>query len=73
MGLLGAAIGLLLGAYLAAALGVRLLDATYAELVPRWEILVAALAGAPLLSAVASYLPTLAAVMQDPAVVLRDQ
>jgi ABC-type lipoprotein release transport system permease subunit len=29
--------------------------------------------GAPLLSALASYLPTLGALLQDPAVVLREQ
>ena len=36
-------------------------------------LLLIALLGAPLLSAVASYLPTLTAVLQDPVVVLRDQ
>ena len=36
------------------------------------QMLLFALIGAPLLSAVASYLPTLSAVTQDPAVVLRD-
>jgi ABC-type lipoprotein release transport system permease subunit len=36
-------------------------------------ILLAAVAGAPLVAALATYLPTLAAVMQDPAVVLREE
>ena len=38
----------------------------------QYDLLLYALLGAPLLSAVASYLPTLAALMQDPAVVLME-
>jgi ABC-type lipoprotein release transport system permease subunit len=36
-------------------------------------ILLGALLGAPLVAAIASYLPTLLALTEDPAVVLRDQ
>jgi hypothetical protein len=61
-----------LGVWAAQALGTRALEVT-AECFPlRYDVLLAALLGAPLVSAVASYLPTLAALIQDPAVVLRE-
>jgi len=73
LGLLGGAVGLLLGHLTAQWFGQRALGvaAELFRLPP--ELALAALLGAPLLSAVASYLPALAAAMQDPAVVLRDQ
>jgi len=37
-----------------------------------WRLAVATILGAPLVAAMASYLPTLSAVSQDPAVVLVD-
>jgi hypothetical protein len=72
LGLAGAAVGFGLGSWLAAWLGVEALDVAGNLVQVRYDVLVYALLGAPLLSAVASYLPTLAALMQDPAVVLRD-
>ncbi len=81
VGLLGAGIGFLLGTGVGYALGTDLPRILGAQ--PLYDardhftfpymLLGIALVGAPLLSAVASYLPTLSAVLQDPAVVLRDQ
>jgi putative ABC transport system permease protein len=81
VGLLGAGVGFLLGTGIGYALGTDLTRALGAQ--PLYQarqyftfpylLLLIALLGAPLLSAVASYLPTLSAVLQDPAVVLRDQ
>ncbi len=73
VGLVGAAAGFVLGSGLARWLGVTALEVAPEQFTVRYTILVAALVGAPLLSAIASYLPTLSALMQDPAVVLRDQ
>ena len=73
MGLLGAAIGTGLGIVVARWIGVRALDVTAGYFSLRPDVFAVALLGAPIVSAVASYLPTLTALMQDPAVVLRDQ
>ncbi len=73
LGLLGAAVGFVLGSYLAELLGVKALEVAADRFTVHYDVLLVALLGAPLLSAVASYLPTLAALVQDPAVVLRDQ
>ncbi len=73
MGLLGAAAGLLLGVGLAQWLGVGVLGVPADHFTVHYQILLVALIGAPLLSAIASYLPTLSALLQDPAVMLRDQ
>lgn len=72
VGLAGGALGLLLGASLAWAGTARAFDVPTLDLVLRPSLLLAALAGAPLVAALASYLPTLTAVTQDPALVLRD-
>ena len=81
VGLLGAGIGVLLGSGVAYGLGTEAARWLGAE--PLYDakdyfafplpLLLIALLGAPLLSAVASYLPALSGVLQDPAVVLRDQ
>ncbi len=63
VGLVGGAIGLVLGVAVAAFLVAPVLRA---------DMLLAALLGAPLVAAVASYLPALAALAQDPAAALRD-
>ena len=73
LGLLGAVVGAVLGTAMAEYFGVRALDLAADRLHVDYIMVLAALIGAPLLSAVASYLPTLVALMQDPAVVLRDQ
>jgi len=54
-------------------LGTTALQVAPEQFTMQYSILVAALVGAPLLSAIASYLPTLSALTQNPAVVLRDQ
>lgn len=73
LGLFGAAVGFVLGSGLAAVLGGYALGVTADQFAVHYHVLLISLLGAPLLSAVASYLPTLSALMQDPAVVLRDQ
>lgn len=73
LGILGALAGLLLGIGMARWMGARALDLGPDHFHVPYEVLMAALLGAPVLSAVASYLPTLTALTQDPAVVLRDQ
>ena len=72
LGLIGAAVGLALGTALARWLAIGALGATADQLTVNYALLLGALIGAPLLSAAASYLPTLSALLQDPAVVLRD-
>lgn len=72
VGLFGAGVGFALGSALAETLGRMVLEVPADAFSTRWDILAAALIGAPLLSAVASFLPTLTALQQDPAVVLRD-
>jgi len=66
LGVMGGAIGCLAGYALALALGLESHE-TAVSMLP-WTVL-----GAPLITAMASYLPTLAAVRQDPAIVLQDQ
>ncbi len=73
MGLVGAAVGLSVGLLLARMVGAAALNVGPEQMLARTDVLLAAMLGAPLLAAIASYLPTLSAVHQDPAVVLRDQ
>jgi len=73
VGVVGAAAGFVLGSALARWLGVTALEVAPEQFTVQYTLLVIALVGAPLLSAIASYLPTLSALMQDPATVLRDQ
>jgi len=70
-GLVGAVVGIGLGLAAAEWLGSKTLELPYLAI--QLPALLAALLGAPLLSALASYPPTLSALHQDPAVVLRDQ
>jgi putative ABC transport system permease protein len=70
--LVGSAVGFLLGTETTRLLGFPPLYAAADHFNFPFQLLLFALIGAPLLSAVASYLPTLLAVTQDPAVVLRD-
>jgi ABC-type lipoprotein release transport system permease subunit len=71
VGLLGAAIGVLVALGVAGWMERQFLGVSNASS-PRWDIVLAALLGAPLVSALASYLPTLTAIVQDPAKVLRE-
>lgn len=70
LGLLGAVVGAGLGMGIGQWFGVHALEAATSDI--RYDLLTAALLGAPLLAMLASYLPTLSALLQDPAVVLRD-
>jgi putative ABC transport system permease protein len=72
IGLAGGAAGFLLGKLLAEQLGARIFDVSAAQASPQAMILIYALLGAPILCALAAWLPTLRAIVQDPAVVLRD-
>ena len=53
-------------------IGVKFFGVQPADFSPAYGVLISSLVGAPLVCLVASYLPTLRAVMQDPAVVLHD-
>ncbi len=72
LGLLGGAAGLALGTATAWFLTVRLLAVPSGSFQLPISMLLTAVLGAPLLAVMASYLPTLLALKQDPAVVLRD-
>jgi len=73
LGLLGAAVGFAAGSLLGRELGVKFLGLTADQLVLNMQLLWIALLAAPIVSALASFPPTLSAILQDPAVVLRDQ
>ena len=70
LGLVGGGVGFLLGHWLAQWLGVSALDVASNHFTPAYSLLAATVVGAPFLCALASWLPTFAAVVQDPAVVL---
>ncbi len=73
IGILGGIIGCAVGAGLASQLaGTSLFDGSLSNFRPDTGILLATVLGAPLLAAMASYLPTLLAIRQDPAVGLMD-
>ncbi len=72
LGLVGGAVGALLGLLLARYLGTRLLDVTSSSFTPSLLATLSGLLGTPIIAAMASYLPTLAALKQDPSVVLMD-
>ena len=72
LGLLGGGIGFVLGSVLAQLLGARVLAVDPSLFAVNYDVLLAAMAGAPLLAMAAAYLPTLAALRQDPAVALRE-
>ena len=68
-GILGCGLGVLFAAQLAQS---PLLQSSLDYFRPGMDVIMATVFGAPLLTAMASYLPTLLAVRQDPAVVLMD-
>jgi flagellar motility protein MotE (MotC chaperone) len=72
LGLLGAALGMGIGFALAYGLGLQALEVGAEHLRLNPIMILVVLFGSPVLSALASYLPTLVALLQDPAVVLRD-
>ncbi len=72
LGLLGGTAGCLLGYGLAYWLAVGILKVPAEQFTPAYDVLVYTLLGAPLVAAISSYLPTLSAVTQDPALVLME-
>ncbi|MHC4403680.1 MAG: ABC transporter permease [Planctomycetota bacterium] len=72
LGVLGAAVGFGLGTVLANGLAESVFGVQLGSFAVRYDALLFALSGAPLLSAAASYPPTMLALKQDPAVVLKD-
>ncbi len=73
VGLVGAAIGFPLGSWIALRIGPKVFPVTAAKIDPAMHLLWWSLIAAPLLCAIASYLPTVVAVTQDPAEVLREE
>jgi len=73
IGVLGAALGFALGTALAIRFGPQVFPLTANKITPMFNLLSWTVIGAPLLCALASYLPTLVAVSQDPAAVLREE
>ncbi len=72
LGLLGGGLGFVFGSGLAQLLGTRVLTVDPGLFATDYNVLAAALIGAPLLAMAAAYLPTLVALRQDPAVALRE-
>lgn len=72
MGVLGGVLGAVLGTWLAWLLMTEVMRVAAVHFKPSVEMVMWCIAGAPVLCAAASYLPTLSAVLEDPAVVLRD-
>ena len=72
LGLLGGLLGLVGGAWLAVGLGVGVLGVPVEHFALPYPLLLGALLGAPAVAALASYLPMLVGLTQDPAVVLRE-
>lgn len=73
LGLLAGAVGFMFGLLTARGLGAGALGVASEFFSPSWTLLAWAMLGAPIVAAMASYLPILLAVTEDPAVVLREQ
>jgi hypothetical protein len=72
LGVVGGAFGCTLGFVMARWIATSMLDVDVANFTPSLMASCCALLGTPVVAAMASYLPTLSAVNQDPAVVLMD-
>lgn len=73
MGLVGAALGFVLGTALSFHFGPELFKFTFKSMKPAYDLLAPSLIAAPLIAALAAFLPALVAVIQDPAVVLTEE
>lgn len=73
LGAIGGAIGFLAGTGVALAVGRNVMQIPSQYVSPAYDLLPIALVGTPLLCVMAAYLPTLMAVVQNPAIVLREQ
>jgi hypothetical protein len=72
LGTIGGAVGCLLGCFFTPLIGSLTMETSASLFRVAPQLIVATLVGAPLVSVMASYLPTLSAVSQDPALVLMD-
>jgi len=72
VGLLGGAIGCLLGYYLTPLVGNKTMEIGADLFATEIWLVIATVVGAPVVTVMASYLPTLSAISQDPAIVLMD-
>jgi ABC-type lipoprotein release transport system permease subunit len=73
LGLIGGALGFLVGTTVALCFRFQLFPLTGGKAEAQWSLLLWAALGAPVLCAVAAYVPTLVAVTQDPARVLTEE
>ena len=73
VGLVGAALGFAVGTGLALHFGPRMFPLTAESIAPQSSLLWWVLLGAPFLCVIASYLPAVSAILQDPAEVLREE
>ena len=73
LGVLGAALGFGVGTYLALHLGPRIFHVTADKITPMFRLLGYGVVVAPVVCAVAAYLPAVIAVREDPAEVLREE
>jgi ABC-type lipoprotein release transport system permease subunit len=72
-GLIGAALGFLLGTALALRFGPDIFKVTAKAMQPQYGLLLWSLLAAPALAALASFVPTMVAVTEDPARSLRQE
>jgi len=73
VGLIGAAIGFLLGSQLALTFGPNFFTKTALAIKPIYNLLTWSLIGAPIVAALGGLIPSMIAVIQDPAVTLREE
>ena len=73
IGVIGAAIGFGVGTGLALVLGVDIFKVTAKMIKPAYDMLIWSIIAAPAFAAVSSFIPTMIAVTQDPAVTLREE
>lgn len=73
LGLIGAAAGFLLGSEIAQQLGPRIFKITFIRVRPSYALLAWSLIAAPAIASLASFLPAMVAVTQDPAVTLTEE
>jgi len=72
-GLLGAAVGFLIGTALALDIGPEIFKVTAKAVKPQYALLVWSLVAAPAFAAISSFIPAMIAVTYDPAVTLREE
>jgi len=73
IGLIGAAIGFIIGNGLALSFGPGIFKVTAKTIQPLYKLLVWSLAAAPLFAALSAFIPTMIAITQDPALTLRKE